>query len=1058
MNAFEPLWGSWYLKEAIGAGRSGVVYRAEQHVFGHTYTSAVKHISIPKDAMELKAVQEELATGDAETLNAYFEQETRQIVEEFDIQKRFAGKDHFVLVHDILVLRKKDMPGYDLFIRMELLKSLTGRFQGISDPEAEARRLGIHICTALDEMHRMHYIHRDIKAQNILVSEDGMYKLADFGSARRLSGTSSLMSMKGTLDYLPPEFMLGETVGYNSDLYSLGLVLYRILNHWKLPFADEEGKDGRENGSAVVRRMAGEKLPAPSWASPEMARIILKACAYKPSDRYPSAEAMLRDLRALGEKEPAADPDRILSEIRREIEACRGLLRQEGTEEKLMAQITRLRTLPKDRNEVRDLMQTAEELAARSRKTLEDRKRTEAQERKLRELSETLDTLGKKLGEPETTAGLNRIRSELLEMGQDMSGAGELLRKCSALLAGQEKALAEKKTANLLKTVRQDLAACERDPGTSGTAGLLEKTAATLERMDSAIPGVPELRETCRTLRTRNQQLLQEKEALARKVRGLLQEMQACAGKIGEAETTAGLNRIQRDLKALDGKEPQVQAALLQCQNLLRQQAEAARQAKENHQLLEIQQEILKCQERIGEQETERILNGALSRLDLMDYTMPGVDAAKKDCQHLLEENKARLLEQKTLHHLSSLQTRLKECAGHIGQPETTAELNRIRTELNQLDAKNAGVQAFLTQCDRLLKQQSNAVSRAKAKHQLVGIQQEILKCSSRLGEKETEQILNGALSRLALMDITLPGVDAAKKDALRLLTENTAKLQAKQKLQRLSGLQARLKVCGVHIGQPETTAELNNIRTELNLLDARNPGVQSAVTQCDQLLKQQEQAISELKIENQLKDIGAELQTLSSRIGEKDLLDRLTSIHTRLNCMNTQKPAWKESMARCEHLMAEQKKALELRRLNAYPIPKSASSAALWSVGIFLFTACTAVLVLREVTKDAHLEWVEVILMFVFLIGVPSWLASVAGKAAGRHFQTRRISKGIVECAWEEKPNEDYGILRDGQWVSVHAKAPIRIEAPQGRTQEICLVQMDEKMRILKKVLANRL
>ena len=62
------------------------------------------------------------------------------------------------------------------------------------------------------------------------------------------------------------------------------------------------------------------------------------------------------------------------------------------------------------------------------------------------------------------------------------------------------------------------------------------------------------------------------------------------------------------------------------------------------------------------------------------------------------------------------------------------------------------------------------------------------------------------------------------------------------------------------------------------------------------------------------------------------------------------------------------------------------------------------------------------------------------------------------MECAWEEKPNEDYGILRDGQWVSVHAKAPVRIQAPQGNTQEICLVQMGEKMRILKKVLANRL
>nr|MCR4883487.1 serine/threonine protein kinase [Clostridiales bacterium] len=288
----EPLWGTWYLQEIIGAGSYGIVYRAQQTILNHVYSCAVKHISLTRDDGELYAVMGELATHDQDVLRHYFQQEMQSIADEYDVQKQFTGNANFVQVYDILPISKQDMPGFDLFIRMELLDPAQTRFtkklpQG--ETEKEVIQLGKNICSALQKMHARHYLHRDIKPQNILVSEDGIYKLADFGTARRIGGSSSSMSMKGTLDYMAPEIVTGKKVGFSSDLYSLGLVLYYFLNRQQLPFASA---DQNSHQNPNIRRFAGEPLPPPGCASPEITQIILKACAYNPEERYCDASAM----------------------------------------------------------------------------------------------------------------------------------------------------------------------------------------------------------------------------------------------------------------------------------------------------------------------------------------------------------------------------------------------------------------------------------------------------------------------------------------------------------------------------------------------------------------------------------------------------------------------------------------------------------------------------------------------------------------------------------------------------------------------------------------------
>lgn len=123
-----------------------------------------------------------------------------------------------------------------------------------------------------------------------MVSKEGQFKLGDFGIAREpISGT---MTVAGTPDYMAPE--VKETTIYDktADIYSLGLVLYYLSNDFRLPFADVADPEERIN-----RRMKKDAvLPEPENAFADMRKLILKACAYDPKDRYQSAGEMKKAL------------------------------------------------------------------------------------------------------------------------------------------------------------------------------------------------------------------------------------------------------------------------------------------------------------------------------------------------------------------------------------------------------------------------------------------------------------------------------------------------------------------------------------------------------------------------------------------------------------------------------------------------------------------------------------------------------------------------------------------------------------------------------------------
>ncbi len=133
-----------------------------------------------------------------------------------------------------------------------------------------------------------------------MVSDDGDYKLGDFGVARTLdSGRTSYMSRKGTEHYMAPELIRMENnCDSRVDIYSLGIVLYKLLNSNRFPFYPSYPKhiSPRDQEVAFNKRISGVQLDFPTNADGRLAEIVLKACAFRKEERYPSPKQMFDEL------------------------------------------------------------------------------------------------------------------------------------------------------------------------------------------------------------------------------------------------------------------------------------------------------------------------------------------------------------------------------------------------------------------------------------------------------------------------------------------------------------------------------------------------------------------------------------------------------------------------------------------------------------------------------------------------------------------------------------------------------------------------------------------
>lgn len=306
---YEPIFGVWYITKLLGKGSFGEVYEITREELGTTYKAALKIISVPQDEDDVKVRM--TAGTDVDIISEYYEEILKELVRENEIMSKLKGNSNIVSYEDHRIIPHEDGIGYDILIRMELLTPLIDRMLERNLTEAEVVKLGIDICKALELCQKRKIIHRDIKPQNIFISEDGDFKLGDFGIARTIERTTGGMSRKGTYNYMAPEVFRGDEYDSRADIYSLGIVMYTLLNGNRGPFFPEASEKITLKGEeeARLKRFRGEKLPAPKDASPLLSHIILKACAAEPKARYESASQMKTDLELYYNNHCAAEAD-----------------------------------------------------------------------------------------------------------------------------------------------------------------------------------------------------------------------------------------------------------------------------------------------------------------------------------------------------------------------------------------------------------------------------------------------------------------------------------------------------------------------------------------------------------------------------------------------------------------------------------------------------------------------------------------------------------------------------------------------------------------------------
>ncbi len=289
----------WNITRLLGEGSYGKVFEIERSEFGQTYRAALKVITVPQSSAEVRSViSEGMSVSQAE---AYFHGIVEELMHEFSIMFKLKGTANIVSCEDLRVLEHPDGIGWDILIRMELLHPLLPYVYQHPMARRDIIRLGIDICKALELCQRYNIIHRDIKPENIFISDNGDYKLGDFGIARTIERTTSGLSKKGTYSYMAPEVYAGREYGFSVDTYSLGLVLYRMLNKNRGPFLPQppEAITFSSREQALGRRISGEALPRPFYGEGRLGEIVLKACAFDPKDRYSSPQQLRQELEAI---------------------------------------------------------------------------------------------------------------------------------------------------------------------------------------------------------------------------------------------------------------------------------------------------------------------------------------------------------------------------------------------------------------------------------------------------------------------------------------------------------------------------------------------------------------------------------------------------------------------------------------------------------------------------------------------------------------------------------------------------------------------------------------
>ena len=277
-RCISEIWKEWQISDLLGKGGFGRVYKAVREKAGVEEEAAVKIISVKCDDedYELFAPTEEITDGFSKESGR---EKYEKCLNEIKAMASLSTHPNVVSIRDHHEVDRKDFR--DIYILMELLCPLDKYLKGRVLTRNEVIKIGSDICSALESCESKKLIHRDVKISNIFATENGCFKLGDFGVVGALENTLHKQQTRiGTGGYMAPEVFNGKEYDHRADIYSLGKVLEVLI--------EPESDEAKRLGFVPCRRGCGD-----------LREVIKKATEEKPEDRFKSASQMRKALEAL---------------------------------------------------------------------------------------------------------------------------------------------------------------------------------------------------------------------------------------------------------------------------------------------------------------------------------------------------------------------------------------------------------------------------------------------------------------------------------------------------------------------------------------------------------------------------------------------------------------------------------------------------------------------------------------------------------------------------------------------------------------------------------------
>ena len=286
INMNDRLLNDWKIISRNTDGEFSIVYKV---VRDDGFVCAIKVMSLPRSENDMNQLINAGIVSSYEEATNFF---AKAIQDELDLMKKFNGSPNILNFFEFTQEVSEDQTCAKYYLRMEYAEDIKSYFLKNGVSQKDVVKLAIDICTALELISNNNVTHNDIKPANIFIDNYGNFKLGDFGIASDI-GSNKLVTF-GTLNYVSPEVYNKKSTLFNSDIYSLGLVMYKLLAG-DLPFVGGSTTESK----AIEIRMSGREIPPIEGVNKQLMEIISRACNINPQQRYSNASEMKGALMAL---------------------------------------------------------------------------------------------------------------------------------------------------------------------------------------------------------------------------------------------------------------------------------------------------------------------------------------------------------------------------------------------------------------------------------------------------------------------------------------------------------------------------------------------------------------------------------------------------------------------------------------------------------------------------------------------------------------------------------------------------------------------------------------